>query len=63
VPITEIMIDKTYGYEKIYFMDGLFGYNQIKIEIGPSRVFFDLFVLFLFFVYPPFSGQNMVNTS
>lgn len=30
-PITEIMIKNTFGYERMSFMDGFSGYNQIKM--------------------------------
>ena len=29
--IPEIMIDNTFGYERMSFMDGFSGYNQIKM--------------------------------
>ena len=31
LPIAEIMIDNTFGYERTPFMDRFLGYNQIKI--------------------------------
>ena len=31
LPITDVMIDNTYGFERMSFMDGFSGYNQIKI--------------------------------
>ena len=31
IPISEILIDVTMGYEIFSFMDGYSGYNQIKI--------------------------------
>lgn len=30
--ITDVMIDNTYKYERIYFMDGFSGYNWIKMH-------------------------------
>jgi hypothetical protein len=32
IPISEILIDSTIGYEIFSFMDGFSGYNQIKME-------------------------------
>ena len=29
--ITNVMIDNTYGFKRIYFMDDFSGYNQIKM--------------------------------
>lgn len=37
LPITEIMFDKTCGYEQMSFMDGLSGYNQIKMDPDDER--------------------------
>ena len=31
LPITDVMIDNTCGFERISFMDGFSGYNQIKM--------------------------------
>ena len=31
LPITDVMIDNTCGFERISFMDGFLGYNQIKM--------------------------------
>ena len=31
LPITDVMIDNTCGFERMSFMDGFSGYNQIKI--------------------------------
>ena len=31
LPITDGMIDNTYSFEKMSFMDGFSGYNQIKM--------------------------------
>jgi len=31
LPITDVMIDNTCGLERMSFMDGFLGYNQIKI--------------------------------
>jgi len=31
LPITDIMIDNTYDFERMSFMDGFSGYNQIKM--------------------------------
>jgi len=31
LPITDVMIDNTYGFERMSFMDGFSGYNQIKM--------------------------------
>jgi len=30
-PITDVMIDNTYDFERMSFMDGFLGYNQIKM--------------------------------
>lgn len=32
LPITERILDKTFGYERMSFMDGFSGYNQIKMH-------------------------------
>ena len=31
LPITDVMIDNTCGFERMSFMDGFLGYNQIKL--------------------------------
>jgi len=31
LPITDVMIDNTCGFERMSFMDGFSGYNQIKM--------------------------------
>ena len=31
LPLTEIMVDATEGHEALSFMDGFFGYNQIRM--------------------------------
>src|SRR3954467_7074120 len=31
LPITDVMIDNTCGFERMFFMDGFAGYNQIKM--------------------------------
>jgi len=31
LPITDVMIDNTYGFERMSFMDDFLGYNQIKM--------------------------------
>ena len=31
LPITDVMIDNTYGFERMSFMDDFSGYNQIKM--------------------------------
>ena len=31
LPITDVMIDNTYGFERMSFMDGFSGYNEIKM--------------------------------
>ena len=31
LPLTEILVDATVGYETLSFMDGFFGYNQIRM--------------------------------
>ena len=31
LPITDVMIDNTCGFERMSFMDGFLGYNQIKM--------------------------------
>lgn len=37
LPIAEIMIDNTRRYEQMSFMDGLSGYNQIKMDPDDKR--------------------------
>ena len=32
LPILELMIDTTVGYKAMSFMDGFFGYNEIRME-------------------------------
>ena len=32
LPITELLVDSTTGYEALSFMDGFSGYNQIKMD-------------------------------
>ena len=31
LPITNVMIDNTYGFKRMSFMNGFLGYNQIKM--------------------------------
>jgi len=31
LPITDVMIDNTCSFERMFFMDGFLGYNQIKM--------------------------------
>lgn len=33
LPIIERILDKTFGYERMSFMDGFSGYNQIKMHL------------------------------
>jgi len=37
LPITNIMIDSNCDFERMYFMDGFSGYNQIKIYPEDER--------------------------
>ena len=37
LPITDVMIDNTCGFERISFMDGFSGYNQIKMYPEDER--------------------------
>ncbi|KAJ8622074.1 hypothetical protein MRB53_030603 [Persea americana] len=37
LPIPEVMIDNTYGFERMTFMDGFSGYNQIKMHPEDER--------------------------
>ena len=37
LPITDVMIDNTCGFERMSFMDGFSGYNQIKIYPGDEK--------------------------
>jgi len=37
LPITDAMIDNTYGFERMSFMDGFSGYNQIKMYPEDER--------------------------
>ena len=36
-PISEVMIDNTCGFERMTFMDGFSGYNQIKMHPEDER--------------------------
>jgi len=36
LPITDVMIDNTYRFERMSFMDGFSGYNQIKMFGFPT---------------------------
>src|SRR4051812_33785076 len=36
-PVTDIMVDNTAGYERMSFMDGFSGYNQIKMHPDDER--------------------------
>jgi len=33
LPITDVMIDNKYGFERMSFMDGFSGHNQIKMHL------------------------------
>lgn len=37
LPILEIMIDNTFGFERVSFMDGLSGYSQIKMSLEDEK--------------------------
>src|SRR5438045_7467879 len=37
LPVTDIMVDNTAGYERMSFMDGFSGYNQIKMHPDDER--------------------------
>jgi len=37
LPITNVMIDNTYGFERMSFMDKFFGYNQIKMYTDDKK--------------------------
>ena len=37
LPITDVMIDNTCGFERMSFMDGFSGYNQIKMYIDDKK--------------------------
>ena len=37
LPITDVMIDNTCGFERMSFMDGFSGYNQIKMYPDDER--------------------------
>ncbi|XXG41726.1 hypothetical protein AAC387_Pa01g2132 [Persea americana] len=37
LPISEVMIDNTCGFERMTFMDGFSGYNQIKMHPKDER--------------------------
>ena len=52
--IPEIMIDNTFGYERMPFMDGFSGYNQFKMSLeGVKRISFKTpFGVYCFTVMP-----------
>src|SRR5204862_7286060 len=37
LPVTDIMMDNTAGYERMYFINGLSGYSQIKMHPNHER--------------------------
>jgi len=37
LPITDVMIDNTYWFERISFMDRFSGYNQIKMHSDDEK--------------------------
>ena len=37
LPITDVMIDNTCGFERMSFMDGFSGYNQIKMHLDDEK--------------------------
>ena len=37
LPITDVMIDNTCGFERMSFMDGFSGYNQIKMHLDDKK--------------------------
>ena len=37
LPITDVMIDNTCGFERMSFMDGFSGYNQIKMYLDDEK--------------------------
>ena len=36
-PITDVMIDNTCGFERMSFVDGFSGYNQIKMYLDDEK--------------------------
>ena len=37
LPITDVMIDNTCGFERMTFMDGFSGYNQFKMYLNDEK--------------------------
>src|SRR3954463_15866945 len=37
LPVIDIMVDNATGYERMSFIDGFFGYNQIKMHPNDER--------------------------
>src|SRR4051812_43113107 len=59
LPITDVMIDNTCGFERMFFMDGLSGYNQIKMYPADEKhtSFRTSFGVYCYMVMP-FSQKN-----
>jgi len=59
LPITDVIIDNTCGFEKIAFMDGFSGYNQIKMYPEDEKhTFFKIPVGVYCYTMMPFDLKN-----
>jgi len=59
LPITDVMIDNTCGFEWMSFMDGFYGYNQIKIYPDDEKyTFFRTPLGVYFYTVMPFGLKN-----
>jgi len=63
LPITDIMIDNTYSFEKMSFMDGFSGYNQIKMyHEDEKRTSFSTLLGVYCYTVMPFGMKNASAT-
>ena len=65
MPIPEIMIDNTFGYERMSFMDGFSGYIQIKMSPENEKLtsFRTQFGVYCYTFMDGFSGYNQIKMS
>ena len=59
LPIINVMIDNTYGFERMSFMDSFLGYNQIKMYLeGENHTSFRIPLEVYCYTLMPFRLKN-----
>lgn len=59
LPIMEIIIDNTSLYKRFYFMDGFYGYNQMKMDLeGEKHTAFQTLIGIYYYKVMPFWQKN-----